>query len=221
MSGIGMKRRPFRMGLPAPRSAVVLADGPTCPGSENSAALELVEGLPRIVGTLHQLDRLGVRWATVVVGCQAVQVQRICATVSQQLGMSLVSLRNPHWCTRGSMAALAQAGPTFEGPLLVVNARVDYSDFDLERVLAGQMEITAGVFGTERREVGLAMFRGRSSEWVGDAARNAVGRDGGMDPWWRLLNGTRGGMRLSVIRLDSVVDQDATPIYAERAASAG
>lgn len=157
-----------------------------------------------------------------VVGCQAVHVQRLCGLVSEELGLSLVSLRNPHWATRGSMVSLAQAGPSFEGPLLVVNARADYSDFDLERVMAGQLEISAGVFGTEHREVGLAMFRGNSFEWIGRAARHAVRQNGGMDPWWRLLNGTRGGMRLSVIRLDSArVDHDMTPLYLERSSQAG
>ena len=209
-------RKPYRLRQARPRAAIVLADGPTRPGDDHSPCLDLVDGKPRIRAILEQAERFGVRRVVVVVGCDAIRVTQACAQAAKELSVSVITLRNPYWSSRGSMASLAQVHAWEDDPVLVFDARVDFSDFDVERILSGQTDMTVGVygFGSSQRQIGLAILRGRSWEWLIESARTALRLNGGVDPWWRLLNSSRGGLSLATMRLEELpADLQETPLY--------
>lgn len=208
-------RKPFRLRQARPRAAIVLADGPTRPGEDISPALDPVEGVPRIRYVLEQAVRFGVRRVVVVVGCDAVRVTQLCSLAAQQLPISVITLRNPYWASRGSMASLAQVHAWEDDPVLLLDGAEHFPDLDVERVLAGQTAMTVGIYGFKHgeRRVGIGVCRGRSWEWLVESARTALRLNGGVDPWWRLLNGSRGGLTLATIRLSERSDDDSTPAF--------
>lgn len=207
-------RKPYRLRQARPRAAIVLADGPTRPGEDYSPSLDLTDGVPRIRRLLEQAARFQVKRAVVVVGCDAVRVTQTCSQAAADLPLSVISLRNPYWASRGSMASLAQVHAWEDDPVLLLDGGVDFPDFEVERVLSGQTDMTVGIYGFNQgnRQVGVAVCRGRSWEWLIEASRTALRLNGGVDPWWRLLNGSRGGLSLATIRL-AEPDDTATPVY--------
>lgn len=200
-------RRSYRLRQARPRTALLLVDGPTCPGGDQCAALQTVWGETLVERAARQVEERGAMRVIAITGCQAPDV------IEDFLGgqsprATRMTIPNPDWELGGRLRALAHASRRWTEPVMLLDCNVAWSDDDLDRMCAGQFPLTIGVL-SGYQQVGAALFRDRAADWFAERAmhESLLGSRG--RPWQALLRGSRGGIATGTMFLDGLVEEES------------